>query len=224
MQKPSCKIVQYVHRFPRTGVSHDFTVRWDNCDVDTIRTVSPYSRLSVDGDIVLDVGGHIGSYAILAHHLGAKEIHSFEPDPENCWLFNENTRLIDNIHLREYALTTDRRITRRSLYRTRNMSANSLFITRGRSEVEVHTWPMYLAYETIKPTALKLDCEGSEYDILEAGLPHFVKKVICEFHFAKSHWRQRMLDLLPMFNDWECLREAKNTGRNWHTIGIWQRK
>lgn len=47
---------------------------------------------SPEGHSVLELGGHIGSFAVWAIMRGAREVRGFEPHPENAELYRANTR------------------------------------------------------------------------------------------------------------------------------------
>lgn len=214
----------YPYRFPRMEEPFPFQIRTDRCDEDTLSTIRPYAALDVKDHTVLDIGGHIGGYAVMAYEMGAKEIHSVEPDPENCDLFRRNTQGFHNIHLHPFAATSDKKSEERPFWLAHNASAHSLYVRgRMRTQTTIITIPIHILYDIAKPTTIKLDCEGSEYDILDQPIPDSVTQIIIEFHLNKKHWRGSLDRYLEIFRDWECLRKPVNTGVNWHTLVIYRR-
>lgn len=153
-----------------------------------------YSALKLTPeDIVLDIGGHIGTFAVPTA-LKVKELISIEMDKENFDLLKMNTSRCKNISAYNYAVVTEDSPETVEYYRgTNNSGATSMHIKKGRGEAHVaNTISIEVLLEDLNPTIIKCDIEGAEYDILDGlGLPDCVKQVIIEFHFGHKEWRDK---------------------------------
>jgi FkbM family methyltransferase len=128
-----------------------------------------------EGDVVVDIGGNVGLFAIyLARKFPGLRIFSFEPIPDNCRHFRmgiecNGTR---NITLLERAVTSDGRALRLAVHFSNSGGATAHLSDlvrpgHGLYEVESVTLDAFFASQGIERCKLlKVDCEGSEYEIL----------------------------------------------------------
>ncbi|MBD3209151.1 FkbM family methyltransferase [Candidatus Woesearchaeota archaeon] len=122
-----------------------------------------------EGDVVVDVGAHIGYYTLLAAKLvGSKgHVYSFEPDPKNFRLLEKNVAVnkYRNVTLLNKA-AGDRKGTVRLYQAGYNKGDHRLFDdVKGRSSVEV---PMVRVYSVVRKSDLvKVDVQGAEMLVLE---------------------------------------------------------
>lgn len=142
------------------------------------------------GDIVFDVGAHIGTFARLAAHYGG-EVYCFEPEPDNFEMLYRNTRAVSNIHREQIAV-----------------SNSHLFLLVDDTRPELHTLIPYKTDKTIEVyyksldeimrpfeyiDLLKMDIEGAEYDVLyESKTLSKVKQITMEWH----HGAVKMSELI----------------------------
>lgn len=152
-----------------------------------------YSNEWVDieeGDTVVDIGFNYGLFSITSKMKNPKRIIGFEPNPKLCKIFSENYRG-DGIQLFNYAVSNkDSKVTfyengdsamstikeeinreyRRDYYEVNSISINTLINNFNLDKIDY----------------LKVDCEGSEFDIFESlseeYLGNNVKKIAIEFH------------------------------------------
>lgn len=59
------------------------------------RTVQTFKSHISSGDVIFDIGAHIGTYSILAASVTNTTIHAFEPHPYNIKRLQENIKLND---------------------------------------------------------------------------------------------------------------------------------
>lgn len=210
----------------RPGVKNDLAV---------FKEVASYSIIDVAGKHVLDVGAHIGCYSVLAFQLGAKSVTAIEPDPRNLKLLRLNCQ--NNIPKGRYKILAGAAVGAKFdrdtvlLHRKPTSSRNSVLIEGGETiSVPALRWPDILAEKDFG--AIKLDCEGGEYDLLLGGdpLPESVKSVVMELHLHKPVWRHReSFRVTELFKSWKCLRKP-NIGLaswltwGWVTWGAWTRE
>src|SRR3990167_10921219 len=65
---------------------------WDSQIVENVYVRNEYSLPNnMRGKIVVDIGAHIGSFALACAKRGASKIYCFEPDPENFELLAANS-------------------------------------------------------------------------------------------------------------------------------------
>jgi len=163
------------------------------------------------GNFVIDVGGYIGETALFFAQRGARRVFCVEPAPDNLRLLEQNISqssfkdkiviiraaildkdgivefYIDNqihhsYHVADYHEFMKNYTREPSKYNVQAMSFQSLLEYTGLEEVDV----------------VKLDCEGSEYDIL-LGTPDSVlkrvRKYIIEYHNGPDVLVKRLDDL-----------------------------
>ena len=163
------------------------------------------------GNFVIDVGGYIGETALFFAQRGARRVFCVEPAPDNLRLLEQNisqssfkdkivvirAAILDKDGIVEFYMDNQshhsyhvanshefmKTYTREpSKYNVQAMSFQSLLEYTGLEEVDV----------------VKLDCEGSEYDIL-LGTPDSVlkrvRKYIIEYHNGLDILVKRLDDL-----------------------------
>jgi len=178
----------------------------------------------IEGATVVDVGGHCGSFAVKAIEAGAQKVISFEPTPSVFKMLSRNAKRVGSI-----------------------TAINSAVISKRDTEVEFHFHPVYPAQNTLdkvprlspktltvpavqlskqlstyKPSVVKIDCEGGEYDLLiNTEFPNYVKVVIVELHLTTKSQRERYPEAVAKFDGWEVLKAPKD---NWHVcLAAWKR-
>ena len=146
---------------------------------------------------IVDIGAHYGYFSIFANLNSGKEskIISIEPNKENYKRFQQNIKSnnIENITPLNFAIADKSGHTK--LYKGANknssiLSTYSLINSNISEAVEMKTLEDIVKEQGLeKIDFLKIDCEGSEYDILE-NLPKTVYDMITtismEFHDLRS--------------------------------------
>ena len=155
-----------------------------------------------EGDIVIDIGANVGMVSILlAKKFPFLKIYSFEPLKENYDNFIKNIEL-NNIPkgviiAENKAVTKDGRLITMSINSANKggssttdvISINSI-MTKENSQVESITLEeIFKKYNINKLKLLKIDCEGSEYEILynaDTNLLKNIENLRGEFHENKN--------------------------------------
>ena len=197
-----------------------FLVRPGTTDIHIIREVITKDTYKAagqiePGDIVIDVGAHIGAFALHAASLGAK-VFAFEPARVNFDQLLRNIELngYDKDHLDYPYLRAGGKFPRyeieayeggvmeseglQTLYIRQGNFGGCSFYAKGILSEEVATITLKKlieAYAFGGCDFLKIDCEGAEYDILK-GFPHFdkVERIALEYHGDPV--RQKIVELL----------------------------
>src|SRR6185295_17894486 len=126
-------------------------------------------------DTVVDIGGYVGSFALPAAKLASKgRVLSFEPSPDNFGRFELNLSLnkLHNVKVFNVGIaSTDRTIT--LFLDNMNPASNSIYLRsdQGKNEncVEreaISLSTLFARHAIDQCDFLKVDCEGSEYEIL----------------------------------------------------------
>lgn len=199
--------------------------RPDTTDLNIIREQGSYRLLGIEEkDRVLDIGGHIGAFAVMAAKLGAVVL-SYEPDPTNFGLYRMNTAAYSQ-HCTGRMEAIGHEGGKRSFYlnNKKDAASHTLLPKRGRDRIEVYCVPLSAALAWFA-TVLKIDIEGGEYELAEdlASLPPEVRTVAIELHFPARHPESEKL-IANMAVNYEVLREAKYNENSWNTLGIWRRR
>lgn len=143
------------------------------------------------GDVVLDVGAHVGLFAA---YVGLRYpdvlVHSFEPFPDNFELLRENVERnrVSNVRIYPFAISGDGRLLKMATNPENSGGAtchSRTLTARAADMIPSATLDAVfdaLGIESCK--LLKIDCEGSEYEILltTRALPR-VEYLSGEFHF-----------------------------------------
>jgi FkbM family methyltransferase len=142
-------------------------------------------------DVIVDIGAHIGVFAIACEARGAKDIRSYEPDPDNFRLLKEHTA---NLPVKARNVAVHRSDHQCDLvfsgYRPQ-WTACGYVVPRdchgalpNESPVQAIGLDEIVLADIGKPVRLlKMDCEGSEYAILySASCLDQVQEIVGEVH------------------------------------------
>jgi FkbM family methyltransferase len=152
------------------------------------------------GDVVIDVGGNIGSFALLCHILGSRAIFSFEPGETNYCSLQANVGSLPGVHIFQSAVW--RSDLRDEVQLTLgedsiNSGAHSVMaqgqvvgfsgeelVAPAKPGYAVSSLPLDAILERFnRVKLLKLDCEGSEFPILLTSQKlERVSRIVGEIH------------------------------------------
>ncbi len=145
-------------------------------------------------DIVIDIGSHIGLFSTLASHFCEKgKIICYEPNKENYKLLLENKQNnnLENVKINNLAVSSKSGYVKLFLH-DKDFSSHGLH-KQSDSWVNVKAITLKEIFENNNITKcdfLKMDCEGTEYEILMNLDDTCLKKIekICfEFHNIENN-------------------------------------
>jgi len=188
----------------------NFIVREGVFDKEILREIFEFLSYQVNGFRIengfniIDIGAHIGGFSIWAARQGASVI-AFEPSRENYVLLSKNVasnNVGKNIRLMNFAVCANNK-SRKLGTVSGNMGASSLlkdntYIADAHEKVKCKSIKDVLT-EQEKVDLLKLDCEGSEYEITEAISARAFKKIdriVMEWHKIEKNDPKDLFRLL----------------------------
>jgi len=137
------------------------------------------------GDAFVDVGANAGEFTMLASALVGPHgvVHAFEPNPEECHRIQKQIEAnsCQNIVLHRVALGSAERNdqlvvpTDRSIFGSLATSGPHAEGTANRFNVQVRKGDAELSRTINKPTFVKIDCEGHEFEVL-LGMNSFIRQ------------------------------------------------
>lgn len=160
-------------------------LRPNTSDADVVKDVEEYKNLDIrEDDIVLDIGGHIGLFAMHCYSKAVKRVISVEPEPENFELHLRNTSIVPRHLCIRAAVIGQHSITSVPFYINpgRNKARHTLVPDPTYSQIEVPALCFSCLVRMIVPTVIKVDCEGAEYGYNWGYIPHYIKSLAIEYH------------------------------------------
>ena len=151
--------------------------------INTIYEEHQYDALNVNGKQVIDIGADCGDTAIQFAFRGAREVYSYEP---NLSSFNalDLTLLNNTKPIKAYNMAV--------LGKAQTISVNPEAkanragkITEGSYKIKATTLNDIVKEHNIMGGALKMDCEGYEYDIIDGASDKTIlafTDVVIEYH------------------------------------------
>ena len=146
-----------------------------------------------DTDVIIDVGGHIGLFSLYASQFCKNGlIYSFEPVPENYNLLIDNIQSNDLNQIKSFNLAVSNSNSNVKLYLNDDEAGHSMF-SKSSKTITVDSISLQQIFDDNNIencNFLKLDCEGTEYEILQnLPLSYFdkIEKIVIEYHMADSH-------------------------------------
>jgi len=158
-----------------------------------IEEYSKYDFKIKKTDTVIDVGAHIGLFSLYASQNCTKgKIYAFEPIKENYNILESNIELNNFSNIQPENCAISESTSKITLYQSNDESGHSKFIqTDNPIEVTSKSLNDFFKENELKIcNLLKLDCEGSEYEIidsLEEKDFEIIEKMIIEYHLADSN-------------------------------------
>ena len=173
-------------------------IRTDSTDLMALTNVWMINEYCIEdfqiaqNDTIIDIGAHIGLFSLLVSQFcKAGKILSFEPVRENFDLLVSNLKLnhIDNVL--PFNMAVSKNADELSLFLNNDQSAHSIFYKSSES-ISVESISLQKIFDENKISScklLKLDCEGSEYQIIDSLPSKYLDKIqniVIEYHSADT--------------------------------------
>lgn len=176
---------------------------WDARIVESVLVMNEYGLPpTMEGQTVLDIGAHIGSFAVACMRRNAKLVVCYEPEPENYILLEANTKETKDerpdchtaIKLVDCAVVGAdtsgyvcvRRLTEHDFTGGRNTGHVDIFGTvpelKDAAVFGINVKHVLGSFGSTKIDLMKLDCEGAEWGIFANGDFSNVNKIVAELH------------------------------------------
>jgi len=165
---------------------------WDRLIIKNVLTENEYKLPDdMSGMNVIDIGAHIGSFAVACINRGIASISCFEPDHENYKLLEENlleaqegkqvtcrtyNAPVTGKHYKDLGV---RHLSNHDFGKGRNTGHVDVF---GEGELVSYSINEVLKLHTKPIDLLKIDCEGAEWEIFDNGDFKNVQNIMAELH------------------------------------------
>lgn len=180
-------------------------------------------------DTWLDVGGHIGLFSIrmATQFPKIKEVISYEALPHNVTFANENIKLnnlVDRCRVVQKAIVPDDSDTI-EFFIAADSGKHSIIPTKGRETIQVQATNINNAIAKHQPTAIKMDVEGAEYELIKAIEDWSnISVLIIEWHFNTKQLSEdrpgKFQEIMDILNaNFDSIRKIENVeyGKNFIT-------
>jgi len=155
-------------------------------------------------DIIIDIGAHIGLFALFAsQYCKQGQIFCFEPVKENYDLLLENFQLNKITNVKPFNVAVSEKIGEVKIFLNEDESGHSMFVSSTKSILIKSTSLKEIidSNNLDRCDFIKMDCEGVEYEIIDSlPINYFnkIKKMCIEYHFVdkKPHLIQNMIKKL----------------------------
>lgn len=188
--------------------------RHGTLDFNEVSEVRAYDKLlEFDGKQAVDVGGHVGCFALLAKLRGGEVVAAVEPNDESAIIYEMNTGVTPI----RAAMMTDAAdmVPFRKVIKGTPARSSAVLKLFGATTVMVPSVHPRMVYGQARPDIIKADCEGAEYDILiNAEMPSSVTQVVVEFTRGRPVlFGDRLVQASELysavddvFDSWECVK------------------
>jgi FkbM family methyltransferase len=167
------------------------------------------------GDIVLDLGAHVGVFSIFASQFGPRKIIAYEPEQKNftALLRNIKSNKIKNIAANKAAVSNSSKILKLFIKKFSSNNTSSKF-SKKFELVKSTTIAKIINEEKLdKIDFLKIDCEGCEgkifKDISQTTLTK-IRRISMEYHDNLSIMKHTEIANLLVLNNFSV--ELNKTG------------
>lgn len=169
---------------------HSIFIREDSTDIHEVIAVLsgrdyPISLLNElpNNPLVLDIGAHIGTFTLLIKTIYPNSrIIAFEPNADNFMLLKKNIKHNNLSHVKCFQTALANRTGVSSFTDMENFNENRIDIN-GELLVKTITLSNIQKFINDPIDLLKLDCEGSEYDIISSKFNYSrIRYIVMEYH------------------------------------------
>lgn len=199
-------------------------------DSQIVKESGSYLRLAPDADdALLDIGANIGAVSWRFLNAGVRRVVAVEPEPANFAILQKNLASAGSrsVAIQAAVAAAD---GRRQLWvhSGRNKGMHSIVPHSGRRPIAVRAVTLQRLIATYRPTLLKIDIEGGEYELMAplGALPGQIRGIALELHLSRGGWRS---DAAPAIvrqlaeQGFSAVMAPRLDGQRPCTLGIWLR-
>ena len=173
-------------------------IRTDSTDLMALTNVWMINEYNIDdygiteNDTVIDIGAHIGLFSLRVSNFCTKgKIFSYEPIKDNFECLISNLKLNQLEHVLPFNLAVSSDSSKLDIFLNDDESGHSIFSKKNKkiSVDSISLKEIFDQNEIKICKLLKLDCEGSEYSIIEALPSEYFERIdniVIEYHLADS--------------------------------------
>ncbi|MDE1824982.1 MAG: FkbM family methyltransferase [Candidatus Micrarchaeota archaeon] len=157
----------------------------------------PHKNLKIKDKLVVDVGAYIADTAIYFALNGAKHVYAVEPYPHSCEIGKMNIEA-NNLSSRITLINAgcaSKSGTMKIDPKFENLAGAQIKEARKGKQVSVITLSSMVKKYGLKDAALKIDCEGCEYDIIAGTPKQTLRKfsdMLIEYHYGYKPLIERL--------------------------------
>lgn len=157
-----------------------------------------------EGDVVFDIGANLGFFSYYSIIKGAKKVYAFEPGESQFKAIEDNFGSLGNLVIEKKAVTEKNGFLKFAKHK--NISIMSGIFDNIDEEIyhiaecqSINLMDYCREKNITKIDFLKMDCEGSEYRIVEnfsADFLSIINKIVMEYHFNTDKRLVKMIEKL----------------------------
>jgi len=153
-----------------------------------------------DNDVFMDIGSNIGSTISLAKSFNHTiTCIGYEPEEENFKVLKLNTNHYNKCKIKKCAIGKKNGMTKffteKGTFKAKHSTKPRQFL-QGFEEQIVKVKSFKNELSKYKPSLLKIDIEGGEYDLSLQKVPLYIKIFAIEFHLINDNWK----DMFKLYN------------------------
>ncbi len=173
--------------------SFDSAAQLDNLIINIFNVFfcEEYRKLHAEGQPVVDIGSNIGASALYFLARGAKTVYAYEAYPYSCCIAEKNIGL--NHAGRKIKINNEAVLGKKGTIEVDssygNITTSQLHAYKGGRKINIATLEKIVSKYSLTNASLKVDCEGSEYDILlntKSSILRRFNQIIVEYHFGNA--------------------------------------
>ena len=184
-------------------------------------------RLNVKGRKVVDIGAYVADTAISFVAKGARHVYAFEPYPYYYKLGLKNIKAnglgnkITIVNAGCASISSKTTLNRSSVNFTRVNSKTAK--EKSENRIDIIGLDRIVGRYNLKNAALKVDCEGCEYDIILKTDPKVLRcfsEIQIEYHYGYSNLEKRLASIGFKVRHTRPSKKYNFTSRSFMVLGF----
>jgi FkbM family methyltransferase len=172
-------------------------------------------------DNLLDLGGNIGAFVNLVSSK-VNKVFTYEPEKENFEILKENNIENKNVYCFNSAVVGNQD-KERIFYvnQKQNKGIHGFLAKRGRLEQKVSCVNINDIIKEHNINKIKMDIEGSEYELLKSMNFDMIDEMVIEYHFIylKDKDKSKYNEIIKLLKrNFKLVKYKEDTKKAWTTI------